>query len=108
MMSVIVVHFLIDPSSAFSVINPQEMPATGAMIGTPASMSARQPPQIEAIEVEPLEAMISLTTRIEYGKTSSGGSTGTSERSASAPWPTSRRPGDPKRPVSPTENGGKL
>ena len=39
--------------------------ATGAMIGTPASISERQPPQIDAIEVEPFEAMISETTRIE-------------------------------------------
>ena len=54
-----------EPSGALSVIRPQEMPATGAMIGTPASMRERQPPQIEAIEVEPLEAMISETTRIE-------------------------------------------
>ena len=84
-MSVIVTHFEMEPSAAFSVIRPQEMPATGAMIGTPASMSERQPPQTEAIEVEPLEAMISETTRMEYGKLSSGGSTGTSERSARAP-----------------------
>ncbi len=90
-MSVIVTHFVIEPSAAISVMRPQEMPATGAMIGTPASMRARQPPQIEAIEVEPLEAMISETTRIEYGKTSSGGRIGTSERSARAPWPISRR-----------------
>jgi len=64
-MSVIVTHFVMEPSAAFSVIRPQEMPATGAMIGTPASMSERQPPQTEAIEVEPLEAMISETTRME-------------------------------------------
>jgi hypothetical protein len=65
-MSVIVTHFAMEPSAALlSVIRPQEMPATGAMIGTPASIRERQPPQIEAIEVEPLEAMISETTRIE-------------------------------------------
>src|SRR6478735_1037752 len=107
-MSVMVVHLVIEPSAAISVMRPQEIPATGAMIGTPASMRAKQPPQIEAIEVEPLEAMISDTTRMEYGKTSSGGRIGTSERSASAPWPISRRPGPMKRPASPTENGGKL
>ena len=55
----------IEPSAWFEVIRPQEMPATGAMIGTPASIRERQPPQIEAIEVEPLEAMSSATTRIE-------------------------------------------
>jgi hypothetical protein len=35
------------------------------MIGTPASISDKQPPQIEAIEVEPFDAMISDVTRIE-------------------------------------------
>ena len=34
--------------------------------------------------------------------------TGTSARSASAPWPMSRRLGPRMNPVSPTENGGKL
>ncbi len=60
-----VVHWAMEPSALFLVMRPQEMPATGAMMGTPASMRARQPPQMEAIEVEPLEAMISETTRIE-------------------------------------------
>ena len=36
------------------------------------------------------------------------GSIGRTARQASLPWPTSRRPGAPMRPVSPTENGGKL
>ena len=80
-----VTHLSMEPSSLLEVIKPQLMPATGAMIGTPASMRDKQPPQIEAIEVEPLEAMISETTRMEYGNTSSGGSTGTNERSARAP-----------------------
>jgi len=60
-----VVHLVMLPSAPFSVMRPQEIPATGAMIGTPASIRERQPPQIEAIEVEPLEAMISETTRME-------------------------------------------
>ena len=60
-----VVHFVMAPWASISVIRPQEIPATGAMMGTPASMRAKQPPQIEAIEVEPLEAMISETTRME-------------------------------------------
>ena len=34
-------------------------------MGTPASINDRQPPQIEAMEVEPLEAMISEVTRME-------------------------------------------
>ena len=83
-----------------------EMPATVRFSGTPASMSARQPLQIEAIEDEPFEPMISLTTRIEYGKSS--GSTSAMERSASAPWPISRRPVEPRRPTSPVQYGGKL
>ena len=64
-MSVIVTQREIAPEASFSVMRPQEMPATGATIGTPASIRERQPPQIEAIEVEPLEAMISEVTRIE-------------------------------------------
>ena len=40
------------------------MPATGALIGTPASMRARVEPQMEAWEVEPLEDTTSLTRRM--------------------------------------------
>ena len=40
------------------------MPPTGRVMGTPASISARVPPQTEAIEVEPLDSMISLVTRM--------------------------------------------
>ena len=36
------------------------------------------------------------------------GITGCTARQASLPWPISRRPGEPMRPVSPTEYGGKL
>ncbi|WBL36818.1 hypothetical protein O0235_04470 [Tepidiforma flava] len=39
------------------------MPATGAEIGTPASMRARVLPQTDAMEVEPLEDITSLTRR---------------------------------------------
>ena len=46
------------------------MPATCAFIGTPASISARQPPHTEAIDDEPLLSVISETTRIEYGNSS--------------------------------------
>ena len=71
------------PSS--SVISPQEMPATGALIGTPASMRASVEPQTEACEVDPFEETTSETSLIAYGNSSSEGRTGTSERSASAP-----------------------
>ena len=59
------------------------MPATVRLSGTPASMRAKQPLQIEAIDEEPFEPMISETTRIEYGKSS--GRTSAIERSARAP-----------------------
>ena len=69
------------------------MPATGALIGTPASISDRQPPHTDAIDEEPFDSMMSETMRMVYGNLSSGGSTWRSARSASAPWPISRRPG---------------
>ena len=47
-----------------SVTRPMAAPATGALIGTPASMSARVEPQVDAIEVEPLDVTASLTTRM--------------------------------------------
>jgi hypothetical protein len=39
-------------------------PATGALIGTPASISARLVPQTDAIELEPFDSRISDTTRM--------------------------------------------
>ena len=47
-----------------SVQMPMLMPATGRIIGTPASINASAPPQTEAMEVEPFDSMISLVTRI--------------------------------------------
>ena len=41
------------------------MPATCALIGTPASISARLPPHTEAIDEEPFDSVISETTRSE-------------------------------------------
>ena len=84
------------------------MPATGSLIGTPASMRASVEPQTLAIDVEPLEERTSLTTLRAYGKSISEGTTGSSARSASAPWPISRRFGPRMKPVSPVEKGGKL
>src|SRR5919112_6134575 len=83
-------------------------PATGALSGTPASMSASDEPQTEAIDEEPLDSRMSDTTRIVYGKSSVDGTIGTSARSASAPWPMSRRLGPRMKPASPTENGGRV
>ena len=50
-------------------------PATCAFTGTPASIIARQPPQTEAIDDEPLLSVISETRRIEYWNSSAVGST---------------------------------
>ncbi len=46
-----------------SLMSPMAMPATGALMGTPASISERQPPQTEAIEEEPFDSMMSETMR---------------------------------------------
>ena len=84
------------------------MPAHAEVIGTPASMRESEPPQTVAIEDEPFDSMMSETRRMAYGKSVSGGSRFNSARSASAPWPISRRPGPRRNFTSPTENGGKL
>ena len=84
------------------------MPPIIAFIGTPASMSARHAPQVDAIEVEPFDPSVSETTRMVYGNSSFVGITGRSARSASAPWPISRRPAPRSGRTSPTEYGGKL
>ena len=84
------------------------MPATGALSGTPALSSDSVEAHTEPIDVEPLELSASDTCRIAYGNSSWLGSTGTNARSASAPCPISRRLGEPTRPVSPVEYGGKL
>ncbi len=84
------------------------MPATCALVGTPASISARLAPQTEAIDDEPFDSVISETTRIEYENSSGPGSTASSARLARRPWPISRRLGVPTRPVSPVAYGGML
>ena len=89
-------------------MRPIATPATGAFSGTPASISDSEEPHTEAIDDEPLDSRMSDTTRIVYGKSSCDGIIGTSARSASAPWPMSRRFGPRMKPASPTENGGKL
>src|SRR3989344_9291256 len=91
-----------------SDMRPIAIPATGRVIGTPASISAIEPAQTVAIEVEPFEARHSETMRIVYGKTSFPGRTARKDFSASPPCAVIRRVNPPTRPVSPTENGGKL
>src|SRR4051794_25950710 len=87
-------------------MRPIAMPATAARSGTPAWSSDRVEAQTEPIDVEPLEPIASDSWRMAYGNSSRDGITGSSARRASAPWPTSRRLGEPTRPVSPVENGG--
>ena len=90
------------------VTRPMATPPTDALSGTPASSSARVLPHVEAIELEPFELSVSDTTRMTYGKSFSSGSTAISARSASAPWPISRRLTPRSWRASPTLNGGKL
>ena len=79
------------------------IPATGEEIGTPASISASELPQTEAIDEEPFDSVISETTRMVYGKASMVGITASTPRLARRPWPISRRFGPIMRPASPTE-----
>src|SRR4249919_969530 len=94
--------------SSPSLIRPIAMPATGDFTGTPASISASEEPQTEAIDEEPFDSVISETTRMVYGKDSIDGMTASTPRLARRPWPISRRFGPIMRPASPTEYGGKL
>ena len=61
------------------------MPLTGRVIGTPASIRASEPPHTVAIDEEPFDSVMSLTTRIVYGNSSFDGSTARSARQASLP-----------------------
>ena len=67
------------------VQRPMLMPATERFSGTPASSSASVPLQTAAIDVEPLDSMISAVMRTAYGKSSMFGMTGAMDRSANAP-----------------------
>ena len=84
------------------------MPAIARLSGTPASISASEVPHTVAIEDEPLDSVISDTTRMVYGNSSIDGITASTPRLARRPWPISRRLGPIMRPASPTEYGGKL
>ena len=52
------------------------MPATGALIGTPPSISDREDAHTDAIEVEPFDESTSDTRRRAYGHSSRLGTTG--------------------------------
>ncbi len=47
-----------------SLMRPIATPATGALMGTPASIIAKLPPQTVAIDEEPFDSVISETMRI--------------------------------------------
>ncbi len=47
-----------------SLISPIATPAQAALIGTPASISASEPPQTDAIDDEPFDSRTSETMRI--------------------------------------------
>ena len=51
------------------------IPATGALIGTPAAIKDIVPAQIEACEDEPLDSSTSATVLMAYGNSSTLGST---------------------------------
>ena len=90
------------------MISPDEIPATGFLIGTPASINASVLPQILACDVEPFDSRTSETHLIVYGNSSSDGITGSSALSAKAPCPISLRPGPFDGFASPTLYPGKL
>ena len=62
------------------VIKPIATPATGRLIGTPASISERLEPQTEAIDDDPFDESVSETSRIVYGNSSLLGSTASSDK----------------------------
>ena len=71
--------------SSPSLTRPIAIPATDALIGTPASISASDVPHTEAIELEPLDSVISDTTRTAYGNSSLDGITARTPRLARRP-----------------------
>src|SRR4051812_50093084 len=91
---------------SFSITSPIEMPATGRLIGTPASIIASVPPHTDAIELEPFDSRISLTRRIVYGNRVAGGGTGLGGGAAHKPGALSRRPRPPVRLAFPARARG--
>ncbi len=68
-----------------SFTRPIATPATEALIGTPASISARLEPQTLAMELEPFDSRISETTRMTYGNLVMSGMTALTPRRARLP-----------------------
>ena len=84
------------------------MPDTGDRRGTPASISASEPPQTEAIELEPFDSVIFRNDADGEAEVSREGIIDSNPRLARRPCPISRRLGPTARPVSPVAKGGKL
>ena len=91
-----------------SVISHIAIQATGALIGTQASIRANVDHVAAAIDDDQFDANISVTTLITYGKSTASGSTGIRARSANAQCPISLLPVKSLLDTSHTENGGKL
>ena len=83
-------------------------PATGALIGTPASMSDSEAPQTEAIDDRAVRLENFRDDADDVRELLHVRHHAATPRRARLPWPISRRFGEPIMPVSPTENGGKL
>ena len=62
--------------SSPSLIRPIAMPPICFLIGTPAAIKARDEPHTVAIELEPLDSVISDTNLRVYGKSSFFGNIG--------------------------------
>ncbi len=88
---------------SFSLIKPIEIPAIADFIGIPASIIAREVPQAEAIEEDPLDSITSDTTRIVYEKLEKFGITAIIPLFTRFPCPISLLFGTPTNPISPTE-----
>ncbi len=85
-----------------SLTKPIAIPAIFSLIGIPAAIIAKLPPQTDAIELEPLDSVISLTTLMAYGNSSRLGTANCNDLLASAPCPISLLLGPIGNPSSPT------
>mmetsp|Transcript_1994 Transcript_1994/g.7312 ORF Transcript_1994/g.7312 Transcript_1994/m.7312 type:complete len:280 (-) Transcript_1994:335-1174(-) len=101
------VRMMVSSPSDSGSRRPIATPATTRFSGTPASSIAKHPAQTDAMEELPFDSVMLLSTRTTYGHDELSGMVGMSARSARLPCPSSRRPGAPMRPTSPTELGGK-
>jgi len=102
------IYFSIFSLASNFVIRPIAIPATGFLIGTPASIKDNVEPQTDHIEVDPPDPKHSDTVLILYGNSSLEGIIGINAFSANFPCPISLLPTNLIVFASHTENGGKL